>query len=182
MLAGSLGVKFGVRALRALGVAGALLCFAATWWQARSGRERASVAQEMSQTGAALDAARKGSAPMAKQDTDFVLQLPASSSADAVVRDLQRACGAASVTFVSFAAADRAPTAQALGRLELRAALRGPYGGAKSVINEVMARQPSGVVQRLSMRQGANASDLDTQIDLLLLTRPLPGPAIPGGS
>jgi len=89
------------------------------------------------------------------------------------VRDLQRASRAAGVTFVSIAAVDRAPTFRSVGRLELRLSLRGSYVNLKAVCSEVVARQPSAVVQRIAMRQAAGPGDLEAQVDLLLLSRPL---------
>jgi hypothetical protein len=172
--------KWSLRGLCAVCTAGFLLCIAAAWWQIRSSRELTSVTQQTPQIKALLARARSNAAPSASEDSDFARRLPESTSADAVVRDLQRASAAASVALVSFSATERSPNTQALGRLELRSTLYGSYAGTKSVISEVVARQPNGVVQRLSIRNGATLSGVDTQFDLLLLTRPLVAPAMPG--
>jgi hypothetical protein len=105
---------------------------------------------------------------------DFVVRLPMSTSVDALVRDVQRASGPLGVVFVSLSAVERVPTAQALGRLESRLILRGPYGGVKAVLAEAFARQQgAAVLHRLVLRQLSQPAELEAQADLILLARPL---------
>jgi hypothetical protein len=159
--------------LRAVGTVGFVLCFASASWHVHSSRELDSVVLQTSKLRASLDRPNSSATRGASEYSDLSLRLPERARAESVVRDLQRAAAAASVTFVSLSAADRLATAQTLGRLELRVTLRGSYAGAKSVLAEVMARQPAAVVQRLAMRQVAEIAELETQVDLLLLMRPL---------
>jgi hypothetical protein len=173
--------KVGTLSTRAIGAClatGALACAGAGWWHARATASGTSMAHDVVLIQKSLHAARSVAPRLPTPEKgDFALRLPVSVGVDATVRDLQRASSTAGVAFASFAAAEKRPTVQALGRLEMRVALRGSYGGTTSVLAEVAARQPSAVVQRVTMRRNTNPIDLDMQIDLLLLSRPLSTPS-----
>lgn len=103
---------------------------------------------------------------------DFALALPAAPPLDAFLRDLQAASELARVSLASVTTAPRPATVQSLGRVELSITLRGDYAGIKSTIANTLGQYPQAVLRHLSLRRQSAPADLESRVDLVLLTRP----------
>lgn len=108
---------------------------------------------------------------------DFTQTLPVQPAVDALVSTLQRSSAAQGAVFVSMTASTRAASAGSLGRVEMSVALRGSYAQIKAVIDAAVQSTPALVVHRIAMRRPASPAEVDAQLELLLLSRPIDSPA-----
>lgn len=106
---------------------------------------------------------------------DFATTLPEHAPVERLVQLLQRESVARGVALVSVAATSREGTAQVMGRTEVTMLVRGGYSPVKAVLAEAVERTPGLVMQRLALRR--QAAEVEAQVNLLLLTRPV---AVPG--
>jgi len=151
----------------------AALALAASFWRYSAD---ADLARAEAQAKASEPAVRGGSAAAADVTApaaDFTARLPAAAAVDTLVRDVQRNAATAGVLFVGLDAAEKAPTAEALGRIDVTVLLRGPYAGIKSVLAQVLDRFPNVVLQRLDMKRVGNGDGLDANASVVVLGRPL---------
>lgn len=111
----------------------------------------------------------EGAGPAA---TSYVARLSRMPPVEAVVRDIQRTGFSLSVTVASIDATVHEPRLAVLGRAELSIVLRGDYSSLKSILSQVLARYPNAVLQRLSFRRLSNATELEANVGLILVTRP----------
>ena len=149
-------------------VASAALMLAASLWRASAAAHLARISSRgevPAQSGPTLPA--KDAAP----DADFTVHLPETAAIDALVRDIQRHGVAAGVLFVGLDAAEKPPTAEMLGRIDVTVLLRGRYAGIKSVLSQVLGRFPNVVLQRLAVRRVTGGEDLEASIGLVVLSR-----------
>jgi hypothetical protein len=150
------------------------LAGAATFWRIELARhvKRANSSIDVLQAKLLKEASLSVAPPEPK--TDFAVSLPAHVSIDPVVRDLQRFSADLGVNFVSLDASSRDATSRTLGRTEMTITLRGEYAKLKSVLVQVLDRYPQLLLQRVAIRRMSGPTNLEANIQLLLLSRPSP--------
>ena len=107
---------------------------------------------------------------------DFTTRLGLSADADLVIQRLQRSSTELGLVLLALSTKTAVPTAQSLGRVELAFSVRGAYPQIKTLLGDLAGSAPNIVVQRLSLHRQATPTDVEAQVDVTLLTRPLMPP------
>ena len=108
---------------------------------------------------------------------DFVQALPDRPTIDTLVSMFESSSAAQGAVLVSVGATTRVASVASLGRVEVSVALRGSYPQVKAIITTAIQSTPALVIHRLSMRRLASPAEVDAQLELWLLARPLASPA-----
>jgi hypothetical protein len=119
---------------------------------------------------AAVMAQAPASAPTAPAQ-DFVQRLGPPITAEALAAQLAD-LSATGVSLSGFTATPHEATTSTLGRIEVQLSLHGTYPNIKAALAQLLDRNPNAVLAHLTLRRAA--SDVDAQITLWLLSRPLP--------
>lgn len=141
-------------------------------WQFREAQSVAQLEVDAQRLRRELKNANVRSSEKAASAPNFAEVVPAAVLIDPIVSQFQRSGAELGVGFVSVAVAERAPTPQTLGRVQLSVMLRGSYSNIKSVLAEAFDRHPQLILERLTMRRITAPADLEARVDLLLVTRP----------
>lgn len=125
----------------------------------------------------AQDGLRQGAieSPPCTRELAYARALPSSTSLDALVGTMQESAKAFDVTIRSVSGEPRAETRASLASLDVSIALRGSYGGIKSVLAESLARFPNSVVTRLQLKRDTAMTAVaveEASIELSLAFRP----------
>lgn len=105
--------------------------------------------------------------------SDFVERLVPFLKIEPLMRDLQLSSSAHGVLWKTVSAQTREATDQTLGRVNIKIALNGAFPALKSVLAETLQHNSALVLQQLSLRRLSGPTDLQMQIDMMLVTRPL---------
>ncbi|MFG6433455.1 GspMb/PilO family protein [Roseateles sp. LYH14W] len=121
-----------------------------------------------------LSATLANSSSAAATEPPFVDRLPASQDNGApLLHQIQRSFSAAGVTLTASSVSTESATASTLGKQRIVLAVKGPYAAIKACLADLLGRLPSLTVLNLSLRAPATGSELDGQIELLALSKPL---------
>jgi len=128
----------------------ALLVLAAASWQSvradrQAGRLSARLAKIQSAR-AAFNAATQAAEP-----PDVIQALPAAPGVAQVMQTLQQAADKEGAQVMSLQAEDHAPTATALGHLDLVLSIKAPYPAILVVIQQVLDRYPSATLRQIQV-------------------------------
>lgn len=106
--------------------------------------------------------------------SNYVAQLPRTTTVpQQLLADIQALTSETGTSVTSFTSTVKYPTASTLGATDVSVAIRGSYRGIKSVLHGVLSRDPSILLQHLSVRRAATAGDLEAQVFLRAVSKPL---------
>lgn len=122
-----------------------------------------------------LQARAATSSPSVAATRDFsALLSPWPSDSQALLAQIQQSAQPLNVAVTSFASSTKPATTSTLGVGDLSLTLRGPYAGIKQVLSDLLDRTPSAVLEHLTLRKSQFPNDLEAQVRIRLLSRPLP--------
>ncbi len=151
----------------AASTAALLLVLAVSAWQGlRAWRQSERLATRVAKLEATRDASV--AAVQAAEPPDFVQTLRDAPSVAQVMQTMQQAADKEGAHVISLQADDHAPTATALGHLDLLVSIKAPYPSIVIVIQQVLDRYPGATLRQLSIAH--------TVATALPGTSPVPGP------
>lgn len=113
-----------------------------------------------------------------KAELTFVERLPASQNSNQVLSRIQHAFASTGVSVITAAVSTEPASKTMLGKQRLALTVKGSYAAIKSALAEALARMPSVKLLNLTLRAPAADAELDGQIELLAVSKPLlPDPA-----
>lgn len=107
----------------------------------------------------------------------FGNHLTSLSPATVVLDSLQLASASRGVSLAAVSTQRTEATQTTLGRGNIKATLNGSYANIKLVLSDVMQQFPGLLVQQIVMRKMTSPTDVQAQVDLLLVSRPVESPA-----
>ena len=134
----------------AASTAALLLVLAVSTWQGlRAWRQSERLAVRVAKLEATRDASV--AAIQAAEPPDFVQTLRDAPSVSQVMQTMQQAADKEGAHVISLQADDHAPTATALGHLDLLVSIKAPYPSIVIVIQQVLDRYPGATLRQLSV-------------------------------
>ena len=113
-----------------------------------------------------------------KAELPFVERLPASQDANQLLPRIQHAFASTGVSLITAAVSTEPASKTTLGKQRIALTVNGSYAAIKSALAEALARMPSVKLLNLTLRTPAAGAELDGQIELLAVSKPLlSGPA-----
>lgn len=103
---------------------------------------------------------------------DFVQSLPDAPATVETIKEIQRSCRANGVGLIGFKATPSAVTTEQVSKTTLALDFQGSYINIKQVLRDVSARTPTGVLTNLRLHRLTSATDLQGQVEWILLSRP----------
>lgn len=97
--------------------------------------------------------------------------------ATTVIDSVQQASASRGVSLAAVSTQRTEAMQTTLGRGHIKATLNGSYANIKLVLSDVMQQFPGLLVQQIVMRKMTSPTDVQAQVDLLLVSRPVESPA-----
>lgn len=112
-----------------------------------------------------------------KYEANFVNSLGAIQSTSTVVEALLKAGYSRQVSFKTISIGTKEPRGTTLSVENMKIVLVGTYVNMKLVLSDVMQQFPGLLVQQIVMRKMTSPTDVQAQVDLLLVSQPVESPA-----
>lgn len=112
-----------------------------------------------------------------KRTATYVQNLDLTHSTRSVLDSLEQACASRGTLLTAVSTQSKDASQTTLSRDNIKATLNGSYANIKLVLSDVMQQFPGLLVQQIVMRKMTSPTDVQAQVDLLLVSRPVESPA-----
>lgn len=113
------------------------------------------------------------------QQHNFIHHLPSAntlpSRAHTLIETSQRDAAARGVQLLAVTSAPQPASERGLAKWDVSLTLQGSYPQVKAVLSQAVARTPPVVIRRIELRRAANGNDVEAELALMLIGRPVPG-------